>query len=501
MATNPVRAAWDYLRGEDLKVRTPAATQDSGVAPELKTIMYMFSPQVYDSGTMSNTLGQIWGGRTLDGNSAVYACLACIANASLEARLRVFQKRDDGDEEWLDTNPAQKLFDQPNPNLTRTQLMWWVQYVKRVHGNAYLRKIRSGARAPVQLWPLSPLKLWPVTTDEDRRAGVFISAYRHDLGNGKTEDLPVADILHFRMGVDDRDHRVGKAPLQTLLREVATDEEANRFTEALLKNFAVPGLVVQIPAGVPFTEEQAKELKGRIQTAYGTDGRGSVGVLTAGSTMAPVGFSPQQLDLKGLHRLPEERIAAVFGVAAMVVGLGAGLDRSTFSNYREAREALFEETVLPSYQDDAAVYEMHLLRPDFTTDPTISVRYDITDVRSLQPDLNEVYARLTEGVKAGWITPDEARSEVGLPPMPDGIGEASPMLALPPPGQDDGQDDQVPSQRMRRLLAARKALGLGAFPDMLDFLHDMTMPATTRDFESYFDGQRERVLKGLRRRG
>jgi HK97 family phage portal protein len=505
MATNPFRAIRDFLAGDDLKAQLTTTTPEP--APELKQITYTFTTDVYDSATVGPTLSAAFGGHQWDGNSAVFACLSVICNASMEAPLRTFRKARDGAEKWLDDHAFQVLVDDPHPSLTQPEMTFWVQWAKRVAGNAYLRKIRSASNGVVQLWPISPTKLWPVTTKTDAARGIFISHYTLDLGDGKTEDIPVEDILHFRMGIDDRDHRLGMSPLQRLLREIATDEEATRFSDALLKNFAIPGLAVSIPPGPTITEEQARTIRDRLRTEYGGQGRGQIAVIANGATMQQFGFSPQQLDLKGLHRLPEERISAVFGVAAMVVGLGAGLDRSTFSNYEEAREALFEQSVLPTYRADAATYQKHLLRPDFATDKAIRCKYDISDVRSLQPDMNEVYARLSLAIEKGWVKRNEARSEVGLPPV-DGWDEEdeapapepmAPQGALPDSQQPGQPQRALPPPPKARQTAEQKAQALGAIPGLLDVVHDLTAPVMERDLAAYLTGQRQRVMGRLKR--
>jgi HK97 family phage portal protein len=457
-------------------------------------------------------------------NSAVFACLSVIAKSYWEAPLRVFRKDADGEEKWLDDHPFQELVDDPHEWLTKPEVEWWYLVALHVHGNAYLRKVRSGAEMPRHLQLLSPTKVRPVTTKEDRARGVFVSHYAHEYEPSKYEEIPAEDIVHFRMGVDDADHRLGCSPLQRVIREVASDDEASAFTESLLKNVGTAGLVVQLPQGVPMTEQQAQELKGRIEEAFTGGNRGRVGVLTNGATLSNTGFSPQAMNLKDIHRIPEERVAAVLGVHPMVAGLGAGLERSTFSNYEEAREALFEQTIIPLYVLTSAVWQKHVLRPDFDTDRAVSCRYDTNDVRALQPDMNEVYERLSVAVEKKWITRNEARSEVGLPPV-DGWDEedtqpavdAAAALAeatapaLPPPGDDDDDEEEESAptsaserRRERRARAAatqRKARGLEAIPGLLDVVHDLATPALARDLGEYYAGQRARVLSRLRKQG
>lgn len=504
MATNPLRVLRDLLTGDDLKARLPTAPAPAEA--EQKSVLYTYTTENYDPSVGGNTLSRAMGGPAyLDWNSAVYACLALVCTAFQEAPLQVYRAARDGSPTPLPAHPFQKLLDDPHPSLSQPEVNFWVQYAKLVHGNAYLRKIRSGAATVVELWPISPTRMWPVTTKEDARAGVFVSFYRLDLGEGKTEDVPVEDVVHFRMGVDDRDHRLGLSPLRHLTREVSSDEEATKFADALLKNFAVPGLAVTIPPGPTITEEQARTIRTRLREEYNGEGRGQIAVVANGATLQPIGFSPQQLDLKAAHEFPESRIAAVFGVPAMVVGLGVGLQRSTFSNYKEAREALFEQTVVPLWRADAATYQKQLLRPDFGADASVRLRYDTNDVRALQEDMNAIYERLSVAVEKGWITKDEARGEVGFDPLPDGLGEAHPEPAPLPPGEGTAPSGQpgLPKPQMPKARTAQevKAQALGAIPGLLDAVHDLAQPALQADLAANQQRQYERVTARLKRGG
>jgi hypothetical protein len=147
------------------------------------------------------------------------------------------------------------------------------------------------------------------------------------------------------------------------------------------------------------------------------------------------------MDLKVLHRVPEERISAVLGVPAIVAGLGAGLDRATYSNFREAREAFTETKLIPLWRSLAATLSMSLL-PDFGDTTSTIVEFDITDVRALSDDQDAQATRLKTLVEAGIITVDEARAELGRPASvpiaaadggssPPAVRSRAPLVALP----------------------------------------------------------------------
>jgi HK97 family phage portal protein len=493
----------DYLRGEDLKARMPEPPP--APAPELKQTSVVFTTDTYTpdafGGAYWNPVTTAFGGTTTL-NSAVFACLKELASAFQEAPLRVSRHGADGTEDWIDGHPVMQLLADPHPSLSQAELNGWLAFVLNVDGNAYLRKIRDRAGAVKQLWPISPTQMQPETTEDDRRRGVFISHYVFDDGKGFRDELPPEDVLHFRLQIDDADHRLGMSPLRRLIREIASDEEATRFTDAVLKNTGVTSLAVTVPPGPVLTQEQAEQVRDRLQESLTGPNRGRVAVVGNGGTVQQLGFSPQQLNLKEAHYIPETRIGAVTGVPPTLIHLASGLEHSIYNNVRQGQEHFYEQTVNPLWRVVAATYTKQLLWVDYAPDKAVRFRYDTTNVRALQEDQNEVYARVSVGVEKGWLTKDEARAQVGLEPLPNGLGEAQDPLEQarqmaeitaanrPPGGQQDGQ---APQER-RALSVPERKQSLAYVPELMTVLQAMMRPMLEQELDAWMSGQAERVL-------
>jgi hypothetical protein len=172
-----------------------------------------------------------------------------------------------------------------------------------------------------------------------------------------------------------------------------------------------------------------------------------------------VSFSPEQLDFKTVRRVPEERISAVTGVPAIVAQLGAGLDRSTFANYGEAREFMTEDAVAPLWEG-FGIQWTEGLRLDFGLSEAEAIRYDTSEVAALQDDKNEAAKRINLGIKGGWAMVSEGRAEAGLPVddshevflRPSGVtvvpaGETGETEAAPEPGSGNGSVDDAIADR------------------------------------------------------
>ena len=380
-----------------------------------------------------------------DGNSAVFACLDKIGTSIYEPPLMVYRKESEGKEKPLKDHTLMSLFEKPTPanELNMLEILYWTEYAKHTDGNAYWLKVRAADGRTgnvVELWPVSPTAMRPHT---EKDSGDWITRYELQVEPGVWEPIPLENVIHFRSGVDPKDMRKGISRLKLLLREIATDEEASKFTTALLKNYAVPGLIVIPATGGTINPDDADRIRDSFNRKFGNDQRGNTAVLSKEATVHPFGFSPEELNLGILRGIPEERISAVMGVPAVLVGLGAGLENATYSNARELREMFAEEKLVPEWNYIGAKLTASLL-PDFDSNPDTFVAFDITSVRALQEDEDRKYARLNIGVQGmrPWITVNEARSDVGLPPVEGGdelqTGMLSPFGA--PPRRDEGDE-------------------------------------------------------------
>ena len=317
----------------------------------------------------------------------------------------------DGNREVNFQHPLFDLWRRPNPYMSSNLISHYIVLALNTVGDAFLYKNRNSQGKVVQLVPLMP-NLITVRGDDKE----LITHYEYFVdGSGEPLKLPYEDVVHIRQGIDPNDHRRGHAPLKGVLREILGDEAAGQWSAALLHNMAVPGVVLSPrndAMGGP-TREEAEAISESYKQKFGGANRGAPMVLSGSMNVDIVSFSPDQMKLQELRRLPEERISAVLGVPAILAGLGAGLDSATYNNTRELREFFTEQKLIPLWKTVANELTHQLLVPDFK-DSEYICDYDVTKVRALQEDMDELYKRVNTGVQGGWITIGEARRVVGL---------------------------------------------------------------------------------------
>jgi HK97 family phage portal protein len=346
------------------------------------------------------------------GNSAVTACLNVLATSFAEPQLQIV-KRDQtfGDREVNHTHPLAELFRRPNPFMSHNLMSHYIVLALNTNGDAFLYKNRNARGEVVELVPLMP-HLVEVRGNENK----LITHYEYyTYGKGEFVKLDVEDMVHIRQGIDPNDHRRGHAPLKSVLREILGDESAGQFTTALLNNMAVPGVVLTPRSdgyGGP-TKEEAESISAMYKEKFGGANRGAPMVLSGAMNVEVVSFTPDQMKLAELRRIPEERVSAVLGVPAILAGLGAGLNSATYNNTKELKEFFTEQKLVPMWRTVANELTHQLLIPDFQ-DKNLMCDYDIQSVRALQTDVDNLYKRVNMGVNGGWITIGEARQVVGL---------------------------------------------------------------------------------------
>ena len=345
-------------------------------------------------------------------NSAVIACLNVLSTAFSEPTMNVCKPDEFGNMDKIANHPVAELYARPNPYMSAGLLSHYIVLAMNTVGDAFLYKNKNAQGKVVQLVPIMP-HLVEVRGNQEELITHY-EYYQHGKG-GENMKIPVDDIVHIRQGIDPNDHRRGHAPLKGVLREILGDEAAGQWSAALLHNMAVPGVVLSPrndSLGGP-TREEAEAISESYKQKFGGANRGAPMVLSGSMNVDIVSFSPDQMKLQELRRLPEERISAVLGVPAILAGLGAGLDSATYNNTRELREFFTEQKLIPMWKIVSNELTHQLLKKDFS-DNELECMFDVSSVRALQEDMDDLYKRVNTGVQGGWITIGEARKVVGL---------------------------------------------------------------------------------------
>lgn len=349
----------------------------------------------------------------------------------------------DGKENKIENHPATQLFRRPNPYYTGSTLFKQFAYSWIIDGNVYFLKVRDGSGKVTELWYVPPELLTPRWS---KSGSEFISYYEYKVDSDKFTVDP-QDVIHFG---DGRDYaapsygRCGISPLKSLLREIYSDAEIANYSAALMKNGAIPPVIISLKDSTSMVKADPKAIKDAYQRATQGSERGKAFISSQAVDVHKVAFNPAEMDLKDLRRLPEERLAAVIGIPAIVLGFGAGLDKATYANAQQLTEFATETYLVPLWRYIEEELS-HQLLPEFDTSGSLMMHFDMHKVRALSEDEDKLYARLSQAYSEGWLKRSEVRAKAGFEfDAEDEVYkvETTPAQLAGEPMDEDEMDDQ-----------------------------------------------------------
>jgi HK97 family phage portal protein len=347
-------------------------------------------------------------------SSVVMACINAIIAGFKQAPPKVFKRQTDGTKVELPEHRLVKLLRRPNPFYSRAKLFGaaLMSYLAKGNGYIYKDKADGGVGATRALYYIPHFAMIPRRPFD---GSTFVGWYEYNV-NGRTFRLRPDQVIHLRWELDPYNTLLGMSPLQPVLSTIFSDEEADRFTSALLRNTAIPGTII-----APDTEKvrvkpaDAEAIKENFKRKFGGDKRGETLVLSFAAKIEQMGFNPEQLQMKDARRLPEERVSAQYRIAASFAGLGAGLDRSTFSNYEQAERKSYETGIVPLWDEFGEELSTAFNSEFFAEDESYSLEFDYTKVKALKEAANDVATRSSKIWQLNGMDRAEYRQANGLP--------------------------------------------------------------------------------------
>lgn len=370
-------------------------------------------------------------------NGVIASCTDWYVRNLPQATPQVLRRVDSQQTEPVENHPVVALINNPGDAYTASVFWGLVLQDYKLFGNAYVRKLR-GTRTG------TPVALQYLPQDMVRPVGNGVNPLTHYTytTDGRAYDVGLEDMIHLRYGRDPSDIRIGRSPIQAVLREIAADNVASSAAYGLLSNGAMPSIIVGPDARqdvVDLSVDDLRQVKRQLREDLTGDNAGGIVVMSGPYKMDKVSLTPSELALDSVRRVPEERICSAMGLNPMVLGLGAGLERSTYSNYERAQQAAWEDGMIPLLRAIADALTVGLL-PDFPEYvPGDVVAYDTTNVKALGDDLAAAAERAERLYKSGIADRAEAKRIAGLEATPEDEGAMFPGTTATAASTDGAQ--------------------------------------------------------------
>ncbi len=391
-------------------------------------------------------------------NTIVQGCLGTICREFVTVRLATATTGPDGKDEYDHATPFARRMLRPIPGekTGASRLLKAAVASYKLDGNAYFQVTLDSAGDPTEIWYVPHWAIEPVPIKGTGR----LSHYEITLQNGTKERREPSEIVHVADGVDPNNPLKGRSATKCLFAQALTDNEADEYSAEIIRNPAIAGWAV-LPTGEKDPgPDNADAVERKINAKFGKGGnRGGVFVAGFRADVKTLGFSPEQLVLDKLRKIPEERISMVLNVPAIVAGLGAGLDRSTFANMEEARRYFVRGELLGLWTEFADAFTLQL-PGSFDEEGGERAAFDTRNVVELQEPLGERWTRFVDAYQKGVIMRSQALEGLGYKAKPGDELYFTDLTA--------GTTASSPATAKARMQTSRRtleALGLGREDD------------------------------------
>ncbi len=297
-----------------------------------------------------------------------------------------------------EAHPLLGLLRRPNPMQGGVGLMEALYAYLLIGGNAYLEAITPDDRAFLDAPPKELHALRPDRVSVLPGAAGVPAGYCHEL-DGARRDFPVDQVsgncrlLHLK-NFNPLDDYYGLSPIEAAAFSIDQHNEAGAWNQALLQNGARPsGALVYggaDGAGMRLSDEQYERLKSEVEAQFqGARNAGRPLLLEGGLTWHEMSLSPKDMDFINAKHTAARDIALAFGVPPQLLGIPGD---NTYANMREARLALWEETIIPLLRRTTDALN-NWLAPLYGDE--LCLEFDLDEVSALSLRRERVWQRLS----------------------------------------------------------------------------------------------------------
>ena len=371
----------------------------------------------------------------------VVAYQAINKTADAVAAIPWIARRRNGDE--LTEHPLLDLLARPNPMQSRAELMRALVGFYRISGNGYIERVMVAGR-PRELYALRPDRMTVIPSATGMPEGYV---YRVNEAKVKWDADPrtgISDIRHIKT-FNPLDDWYGMSPIMAGAYAIDQHNESMVHIQALLQNGAAPSGVLEVEGDL--NDDQYNRLKADIEEKYsGSRNAGRPLLLEGGMKWTQMGLSPSDMAIIETKYSAARDISLALGVPPLLLNIPGD---STYSNYKEARLAFYEETVIPlahSIRDELNAW----LAPLFGD---VMLDLDLDQIPAIYEKRLELWSMADN---SGDLTINERREIKGYEPIDNGdqiLVQSSmiPLSMASEPFSLEPEPDSETAQELRAL--------------------------------------------------
>ena len=347
----------------------------------------------------------------------LFAVVSKIAIATSEVQWHLY-KVEEKEREEIESHPLIDLLNYANPFQTRQELIELSQMYIDLVGECFWLLSRNKLNVPAEIWILPPQRIEIVPSREK-----FIAGYIYSTGNERMP-LEPTEIIHLKTPNPANLFR-GIGAVQACSVDLDSEDFAARWNRNFYYNEARIDGILRIPGTTNDPDyEKVKEQWNAQHLGLMRSHKTAI-IRGADIDYKQISISAKDMDFLNLRHLTRDNILGVFSMPSSMMGITEVGSRAR----AEADEYLFSRWLIKPRLTRIKEKLNEQLCPLF--DENIELDFD-----SPVPENRELLISEAErGIKAGYLTINEARQMLGFDVLKTGDVFLQPMTILPQPAK------------------------------------------------------------------
>lgn len=353
----------------------------------------------------------------------VRACIKILGNALLQAPPRLYlgdPVEDEKAEQLAPDHPFMRLLRSPSDHQSGATFRYAnLTHIKLEGETIWFLMDRNGAPVSREFSPRAEIPMPSVIVP---LRGSWVQIKRTDQGaiyvypaRGKQIEFPAASVVHFRE-YDPDNPLDGSGDVESLLRDLAADFQAQRYSEGLLANGGQPGgwIISKKPMDRTRREQEEKKLRDSVENV---NNAGAWSVVDGDVQVVPNTMRPRDMEYQAQRLWVFRSVARVLGVPLPLLG---DMEHATYANMEQARRLLWTGgngviSYLRAEEDTINSFLLPRIKDSSLSGKRIVLRHDLSVVPDLQDDNATLLEKAANVANLGvGISLADAADAVGL---------------------------------------------------------------------------------------
>lgn len=355
-------------------------------------------------------------------NGYVYACVSAIAEDVAMIDFEVYRKLQDGSLQDVPNHPLLKILDNPNPLMSKYQLIEMTQTHIELTGEAFwYSEIGEVTGKPKSFYLLPPDRM-SVAVDTTAELPT-IAGYVFEKENGTKVPLDPNEVTHFKTPNPWNQFR-GYGTVEAAMLYIQTEKFGSEFTRNYIYNNAMPAGIVSVKGSID--KPAFDEVKRQWKQEYGTLDKAGKTAFVKGLDIefTKVGTTLGDAALKEIKDMSRDDIMTMFRVSKPILGI---FEDVNLASAKTAQYVFTSRVIDPKMMRMVDTLQFVLNRWN-----TSNLEY-VMGYESPVPEDTDEKIKLYEAGLNNWLTVNEIRKEEGYDPV-DGGDQIRQALNIVPIG-------------------------------------------------------------------